>query len=188
MGGSDRVRRYGGSENSAVSSEEGCGRLQPEERHSVCDPPTASDRLSQRQVEMGGAHPTNAQGGCTDERCCRYEVRAGDRGDDSRSSFRPGRSPRPPLELLQRHQGGDWGELDKEDRLENEYSAEHGYRILSAYTLPTDERIRVVTDAERSSTGLLLPSDYCLTASLAGPTLHVAKSSRRVSVIQGWEL
>ena len=32
-----------------------------------------------------------------------------------------------------RHQAGDWGELGKDDRLENDLSLEKGFRLLSAY-------------------------------------------------------
>ena len=38
-------------------------------------------------------------------------------------------------ELLQRHQAGDWGDLEESDRKENTLSVVEGFRILSAYTL-----------------------------------------------------
>ncbi len=38
-----------------------------------------------------------------------------------------------PLTLLTRHLAGDWGDLDQEDRDENEFSVERPLRILSAY-------------------------------------------------------
>ena len=66
-----------------------------------------------------------------------------------------------PLELLARHQVGDWGELDAEDRAENELSVRQGFRILSAYRLPgTESRIWIITEADRSVTTLLLPEEY----------------------------
>ena len=65
-----------------------------------------------------------------------------------------------PLELLRRHQTGDWGDLDEEDKAENEFSLEHDLRLLSAYTLPTQVKIWVITEADRSVTTLLLPSEY----------------------------
>ena len=37
-----------------------------------------------------------------------------------------------PLVFLIRHQTGDWGDLDPEDRAENELSVQHGFRFLSA--------------------------------------------------------
>ena len=37
------------------------------------------------------------------------------------------------LNALNRHVLGDWGELDDEDRRENENSLKNGFRLLSAY-------------------------------------------------------
>jgi hypothetical protein len=65
-----------------------------------------------------------------------------------------------PAEFLDRYVNGDWGELDDEDKRENESSVERRFRILSAYTTSAGERIWVVTEADRSSTTILLPSEY----------------------------
>jgi hypothetical protein len=65
-----------------------------------------------------------------------------------------------PIEFLTRHVCGDWGELEEEDKQENELSVEEGFRILSAYTLSDDTRIWIITEADRSATTLLLPSEY----------------------------
>lgn len=65
-----------------------------------------------------------------------------------------------PLELLRRHQAGDWGDLDEEDKVENEFSLEHDLRLLSAYTLPTQVKIWIITEWDRSVTTLLLPAEY----------------------------
>lgn len=65
-----------------------------------------------------------------------------------------------PFEFLDRHVQGDWGELDEEDKKENDFSVVHGYRILSAYTTSAGDNIWVITEADRSVTTLLLPSDY----------------------------
>jgi hypothetical protein len=65
-----------------------------------------------------------------------------------------------PLELLFRHVTGDWGDLDDEDKKENEFSVEHGFRILSAYELETGVKIWLITEADRSATTFLLPDDY----------------------------
>lgn len=64
-----------------------------------------------------------------------------------------------PVELLGRHQSGDWGEVPPEDVRENERSVECGFRILSIYPIG-EERIWIITEADRSSTCLLLPSEY----------------------------
>ena len=65
-----------------------------------------------------------------------------------------------PVTYLARHAAGDWGEACEEDAKENEFSVENGFRILSAYTLKDGTRIWVITEADRSSTCLLLPSEY----------------------------
>jgi hypothetical protein len=64
-----------------------------------------------------------------------------------------------PAELLVRHQGGDWGDLDAEDKQENELSLKQGFRLLSAYYLTTGVKVWVITESDRSST-ILLPSEY----------------------------
>jgi hypothetical protein len=55
---------------------------------------------------------------------------------------------------------GDWGDLHAADRAENEHSLKHGFRLLSAYTLRDGTRIWVITEADRSSTCILLPEEY----------------------------
>ena len=65
-----------------------------------------------------------------------------------------------PTSFLQRHVVGDWGELDDGDRRENERSVSAGDRLLSAYTTSTGIRIWVITEADRSSTCILLPEEY----------------------------
>ena len=65
-----------------------------------------------------------------------------------------------PAALLKRHVTGDWGNLDEHDRLENERSVANGYRLLSAYILSTGVKLWIITEADRSVTTLLLPSEY----------------------------
>jgi hypothetical protein len=65
-----------------------------------------------------------------------------------------------PQVLLSRHQAGDWGELSPADRDENELSVKQGFRILSNYPVGADERLWVITEADRSVTTILLPSEY----------------------------
>lgn len=64
-----------------------------------------------------------------------------------------------PFALLVRHQCGDWGELDAEDRAANDRAVIDGTRILSAYVIG-NEKIYVITEADRSSTTVLLASEY----------------------------
>ena len=63
-------------------------------------------------------------------------------------------------EFLARHHSGDWGDLEEEDCQENARSREHGFRLLSAYKTVAGERLWVITEADRSVTTLLLPSEY----------------------------
>jgi hypothetical protein len=65
-----------------------------------------------------------------------------------------------PLMFLARHVVGDWGDLDEDDRAENELSIREGFRLLSAYHLRDGTRIWIITEADRSSTTVLLPSEY----------------------------
>lgn len=62
--------------------------------------------------------------------------------------------------FLARHAAGDWGELDREDIRENEYSLAHGFRLLSSYTTATGSKLWIITEADRSVTTLLLPDEY----------------------------
>ncbi len=64
------------------------------------------------------------------------------------------------LTALGRHQRGDWGELGKEDKRENELSLERGFRLLSAYTDRSNVKFWIITEADRSATTVLLPEDY----------------------------
>jgi len=65
-----------------------------------------------------------------------------------------------PGEFLTRHINRDWGDLDEEDRKENEYGLEHGFRLLSAYKTNAGDRLWLITEADRSVTTLLLPEEY----------------------------
>lgn len=68
-----------------------------------------------------------------------------------------------PLKLLERHRSGDWGVVPKADARENELSVKSGYRIISSYEINpcgVSRRIWIITEADRSATTLLLPSEY----------------------------
>lgn len=70
------------------------------------------------------------------------------------------RNQQAPFEFLKRHANHDWGEVCEEDKRENDFSVAHGLRILSAYQLKDATRIWIITEADRSSTTILLPSEY----------------------------
>lgn len=64
-----------------------------------------------------------------------------------------------PLVLLARHASGDWGDLCAEDVQANKHALEHGLRVFSVYNVE-GRRFYVITEADRSSTCILLPSEY----------------------------
>ena len=64
-----------------------------------------------------------------------------------------------PATLLARHQKGDWGNVPPEDAQENELSVQNGFRILSSYQVG-DEKLWVITEADRSVTTILRPEEY----------------------------
>ena len=61
---------------------------------------------------------------------------------------------------LQRHKAGDWGELDEHDRQENDAALRMELRLLSAYRAASGVSFWIITEADRSSTCILMPDDY----------------------------
>lgn len=65
------------------------------------------------------------------------------------------------LSLLARHVRGDWGRVCPEDAEQNNDAVSLGGRILSVYPVgKTLADVWVITEADRSNTTILLPSDY----------------------------
>ena len=71
-----------------------------------------------------------------------------------------GRAGQAPAEFLARHAAGDWGEVSAGDARLNNIAVEAGERLLSAYKTKAGERIWIITEADRSSTCILLPDEY----------------------------
>ena len=65
-----------------------------------------------------------------------------------------------PMEFRSRHITGDWGEVPEEDKKENLFSLDQGFRLLSAYRTTAGDRIWVITKADRSLTTILLQEEY----------------------------
>lgn len=61
---------------------------------------------------------------------------------------------------LRRHVSGDWGDVDDHDRAANDLSLRDGSRLLSVYTDRNGTTFWIITEADRSSTCVLLPEDY----------------------------
>ena len=64
------------------------------------------------------------------------------------------------FEFLSRHLRGDWGDLCDDDRVENELSLKEGFRLMSSYVVTNNEKLWIITEADRSTTTLLLPNEY----------------------------
>ena len=65
-----------------------------------------------------------------------------------------------PADFLSRHVRGDWGEVCQEDGQANDDAVVNGERLLSAYRTLKGVRIWTITEADRSSTCILLPEEY----------------------------
>ncbi|WP_374490714.1 hypothetical protein [Zoogloea sp.] len=68
------------------------------------------------------------------------------------------------FDLLARHASGvDWGDVGTEDARANDQALIHGSRLLSCYTLVPgnpDTRVWIISEADRSVTTALKPSEY----------------------------
>jgi hypothetical protein len=65
-----------------------------------------------------------------------------------------------PLFLLKRHASGDWGDVPPDDAQANHVALKSGSRVFSSYHIGPNARIWIITEADRSVTTLLLPSEY----------------------------
>jgi hypothetical protein len=69
-------------------------------------------------------------------------------------------------ECLMAHCSGQWGECDAHDCAVNDEATRHGQRILSAWRIDPgqpfegDNRLWLITEADRSVTTALLPEEY----------------------------
>ena len=70
------------------------------------------------------------------------------------------RAGQSPWDFLARHVRGDYGEVNEEDRRENELALQQGFRLLSVYTTTAGEKLWIISEADRTVTTLLLPADY----------------------------
>ena len=70
------------------------------------------------------------------------------------------------LELLDRHTIGDWGDISEADKQANNEAVKTGEQLLSAYFLPDETKVWIITDIEvddqhhRKSTTVLLPEEF----------------------------
>ena len=64
------------------------------------------------------------------------------------------------MHFISRHIVGDWGDCDDEDRQATEDALRDGERLLSVYRTTKNVKLWVITEADRSSTCVLLPEEY----------------------------
>jgi hypothetical protein len=62
-------------------------------------------------------------------------------------------------QALRRHLQGDWGDLSEEDKQSNEEALKDGGRLFSSYVV-NELKFWIITEADRSATTVMLPSDY----------------------------
>lgn len=61
---------------------------------------------------------------------------------------------------LARHVAGDWGDCCPEDAEANNAGLKNGDRLLSVYHTADQIKFWIITEADRSTTTILLPEDY----------------------------
>jgi hypothetical protein len=64
------------------------------------------------------------------------------------------------LMAIRRHQAGDWGDLDTEDKAANDRALVERTRIFSVYRSASGVKFWLITEANRRVTTILLPEDY----------------------------
>ena len=62
--------------------------------------------------------------------------------------------------FLERHFSCDWGDVTRNDAKANDYAKSHDLRIISCYLTAQRERVFVITEADRSSTTVLMADEY----------------------------
>jgi hypothetical protein len=61
---------------------------------------------------------------------------------------------------IQRHQAGDWGNVDTYGHAANERALIEGTRLWSVYHAGNGVKFWLITEADRSATSVLMPEDY----------------------------
>ncbi|MDB5313174.1 MAG: hypothetical protein JWO38_7376 [Gemmataceae bacterium] len=79
---------------------------------------------------------------------------------DPRGPGGPRAAGQSPACYLDRHLAGDWGSVSEEDRRANDAALAAGERLLSEYRTALGVVLWVITEADRSSTCVLLPGEY----------------------------
>ena len=69
-------------------------------------------------------------------------------------------SPSEAGRALSRHCRGDWGTVEMDDWVANDFALKSERRILSVYESCSEEVFWIITESDRSVTTILLPSEY----------------------------
>jgi hypothetical protein len=64
------------------------------------------------------------------------------------------------MHFISRHLQGGWGDCDEHDRQANEDALRNGDRLFSVYRTTKGVKVWVITEVDRSSTCVSLPSEY----------------------------
>lgn len=65
-----------------------------------------------------------------------------------------------PTDFLERHLGGDWGDVSPEEWSLNKEHLETGGRLHSVYKTLFGEKLCMITEADRSKTTLMLADEF----------------------------
>lgn len=65
-----------------------------------------------------------------------------------------------PKEFLDKHITGNWGDCCKDDKQANDVALKDEGRVFSVYRTKRGVKLWVITEADRSSTCILLPDEY----------------------------
>lgn len=68
--------------------------------------------------------------------------------------------PEDVMRCLRRHLSCDWGDCSPDDWEENDYSVDRRLRLFSVYHDRNLTKFWVITEADRSATTVLLPTEY----------------------------
>lgn len=68
--------------------------------------------------------------------------------------------PEEVMRALRKHSAGDWGDCCEDDRRANDMALDDGSRIFSVYHDRFGRKFWIITEADRASTTVLLPSEY----------------------------
>ncbi len=68
--------------------------------------------------------------------------------------------PEDVMRSMHRHARGDWGDCGEDDAAANNAAVHEGSRLFSVYHDRTGKAFWIITEADRSSTAVLLPEEY----------------------------